>query len=171
VSTTPESFDIQAEIERFLEPSSLPSGNPPQAVVIAGGTGAGKTRHRREAYGSGYVVLDAAEIFLSLCRGRYLDFPGPLEEPMDFVGYAVARRVFKEHRNFVVEMIGADFDAAKQFMDAMLAAGYKVECVPVICDVNVAWEWNVNRGKDNILAYYCEAYHRRWIMAAAIRGP
>jgi len=127
-----------------------------------------KTRHRREAYRSGYVVLDAAEIFLSLCRGRYLDFPGPLEEPMELVGFAVARRIFREHRNFVVEMIGADFNATKQFMDAILAAGYKVKYEPVTCDVNIAWERNVNRGKDNISAFYCEPYHRRWIMAAAI---
>jgi hypothetical protein len=107
MSAPSNTIDIQAEIARFFEPSSLPTDNPPQAVIIAGGVGAGKTTLRREKYSQGYVILDAAEIFLSLCRGRHLDFPGPLEEPMDLIGYGVARRIFREHRNFVVEIIGA----------------------------------------------------------------
>ena len=159
-------FDIIAEIDRFFSPSSINTGpNRPQCVILAGGTGAGKTRLRRERYAMGYVVLDAADIFVNLCRRPYLDFPGPLEEPMELVGHGVARRLFKERRHFVTEIIGASCEPTKQLIDTVKSAGYHCELVDLTCDVQVAWERNVNRSENNISAYYAEKYHYRWVYA------
>ena len=159
--------DVVAEIDRFFDDSSIPTAQPPRAVVFAGGVAAGKTRMRREKYSSGFVVLDAGEIFLSLCRGQYLDFPGPLEEPMDLIGFGVARRIFRERRNFVTEIIAAEAESTKQLLDAIVSAGYKVEFIGLTCDVDVAWERNVSRGENNISAFYMEPFHQRWILANA----
>ena len=162
--------DLAAEIDRFFDPGSLSTGGTPRAVIIAGGTGAGKTRLRRERYGMGLVVLDAADIFLNLCRGRSLDFPGPLEEPLEFVGFGVARRIVREKRPFVTEIIGDEFEPTKALIESLRTAGYKVEFVGVECDVEVAWERNLNRGADNISAVYAQPFHYRWLNAA-LAGP
>ena len=137
-------------------------------MLLAGGVAAGKTTLRRQKYNTGYyVVLDAAEIFINLCWGQYLDFPGPLEEPLDLVGCGVARRIFKERRHFVTEIIGHEMEPTKQLIDAITGAGFHCEFAGLTLDVQVAWDRSVGRGKNNISAYYAEPYHCRWILAAA----
>jgi type IV secretory pathway ATPase VirB11/archaellum biosynthesis ATPase len=59
-------FDPAAEIDRFFDDSSIATVEPHRAVIIAGGVASGKTTLRRAKYPTGYVVLDAAEIFLGL---------------------------------------------------------------------------------------------------------
>jgi hypothetical protein len=157
-------FDPIAEIGRYFDDSSLATAQSPQAVIIAGGVAAGKTTLRRAQYSTGYVVLDAAEIFLSLCQGKYLDFPGPIEEPMEWIGRGVAKRIFRERRNFVTEIIGSEIAPVTQLLEAIKSAGYHVEFAGITCDVAAAMERNVGRGKNNISAYYTEHYHRRWIL-------
>jgi hypothetical protein len=159
--------NVTAEIDQFFDDSSISTTQPPRAVIFAGGVGAGKTRMRRAKYSVGFVVLDAGEIFLRLCEGRYLDFPGPLEEPMDLIGYGVARRIFKERRHFVTEIIGAELPLATRLIEAIKGSGYLVDFIGLTCDVNVAWERNVNRGENNISAFYMEPFHQRWILANA----
>lgn len=96
-----------------------------------------------------------------------MDFPGPLEEPMDLIGFGVARRIFRERRHFVTEIIAAEPEPAKQLLNAIKGAGYHVEFIGLTCDVGVAWERNVNRSENNISAYYMEPFHQRWILANA----
>jgi hypothetical protein len=158
-------FDPIAEIDRHFDDSSLPTSQSPQAIIIAGGVAAGKTTLRRAQYSTGYAVLDAAEIFLSLCQGQGMDFPGPLEEPMDCIGNGVAQRIFKERRNFVTEIIGADLDRVKELITAIKDAGYETHFAGVTCTPAAAIERNANRSDDNISAYYTEEYHQRWILA------
>jgi hypothetical protein len=64
-------IDLMTEIDRYFADDSIPKDHRPRAVILAGATAVGKTTLRREKYSSGFVLLDAAEIFLSLCRGRY----------------------------------------------------------------------------------------------------
>lgn len=45
-----------------------------------GGVAAGKTTFRKHRFSTGYVLVDAAEIFLNLSRGEYFPFPGHLEQ-------------------------------------------------------------------------------------------
>ena len=53
----------------------------PAGVVISGDIAAGKTTLRKREYATGYVLIGAVDIILSLCRGEYVDLRGPLEEP------------------------------------------------------------------------------------------
>src|SRR5712691_2963554 len=93
--TRAQAFDFTKETNRFFDKSSLPGDGSPQIVIVCGPTATGKTRYRRQKYASGYVVVDAADIFISLSRGEYIDFPSFLEQPMDTIGAAVAKRAMK----------------------------------------------------------------------------
>ena len=72
-------FGLMAEVERFFDPSSLPAaGEPPQFTLLLGPPATGKTRHRHEHFAHAWVVLDAADIFVSLVQGDVIDFPAHL---------------------------------------------------------------------------------------------
>jgi hypothetical protein len=142
-------------------------------VLFTGGVGAGKTTIRREKYGltSGYVTLDAGEIFIRLCRGRYVNFPPPPEEAelaevIELIGYGTALRAIRERRSIVTELIGATVEPMKALIDAIIGIGYHCELASVTCDVEEAYRRNVSRGDDNISAFYTEPFHQRWIMQA-----
>jgi hypothetical protein len=162
-----KAFDIANEVNRFFDDSSLSRGGPPQIAIVCGPTATGKTRHRRKKYAKGYVVVDAADIFISLSRGKYIHFPSFLEEPMDLIGAAIAKRAIQERRNIVTEIIGHVLEPFQGLIDAMLAIGYKVDLDAVIKDVVEAWEWNLKRSDDNISAFYTEQFHRKWLIEAA----
>ena len=158
--------DIAVEVNRFFNDSSLANGAPLQFALVLGPIATGKTRHRREKYSQGYVVVDAADIFISLSRGQYIDFPSSLEEPLDIIGATVARRAIQERRHIVTEIIGHEEAPTHQLIDAIVAIGYKVNLDYIHKDVAEAWEWNVKRSDDNISAYYTEPFHRRWLIGA-----
>jgi hypothetical protein len=162
--------DHYPEAARFFDDSSLGS-KPPKLVVICGGVCAGKTTMRRQQYGTGYVVLDAVEIFLDLCRGDSFDFPGPFTHRLNCIGSAVAKRAVHEQRNLVTELIGDREPILSALLDAFRACGYHVEFVYVRCDMTEAWRRNQNRGEDNISAHYAQEFHERWLLdAAALRA-
>jgi len=157
-------FDPSAEIDRYFDDSSLATTEPPHVVIIAGGVAAGKTSLRRARYSTGYVVLDAAEIFQNLCQGKSLGFPGPFEEPMIMIGHGVAQRIYRERRNFVTEIIGRETAPVRQLFETVKAAGYQIEFAGVTCDATAAVERNAHREESNISSYYTEHYHRQWIL-------
>jgi chloramphenicol 3-O-phosphotransferase len=160
-------INVNAEVDRYFDDSSLSQGNPPRLLIFMGGPASGKTTLRREKCSQGYVLVDAAEIFISLSGDAYYDFPDDLEEPMMVIGHLVASRAIHERRHIVTELIGADFEATMELIDAMKAIGYKVEAVGVICDVEEAMKRNLARGEDNISCYYAEPYQRAWLLQAA----
>lgn len=164
-----EAFDIDAEVNRFFDDSSLSGDGQPQIVIVCGPTATGKTRYRREKYAKGYVVLDAADIFISLSRGKHIDFPSFLEEPMDIIGTAIAKRAIQERRNIVTEVIGHEADPFKRLIDAMTSIGYTIDLDAVVKDPIEAWKWNLQRSDDNISAFYAEQYHREWLIDAAAK--
>jgi hypothetical protein len=131
-----------------------------------GGVCVGKSTLRRKEYSKGYVFLDAGEIFLTLCKGKDLDFPSVHKKKMEQIGSAIAVQAIKEKRNIVTEIIGANYEAVQSLIDAIISAGYKVNLVPLLGDIAETWERNVNRDEDNISAYYCETYHLKWIHKA-----
>jgi hypothetical protein len=163
--------DILAEISHAFEDLPRPGGGTRTWVLFTGGVGAGKTTIRREKYAhSGYVTLDAAEIFIRLCRGRYVAFPPPpeerdLAEALELIGYGIALRAVRERRNVVTELIGASSEPLETLIDGIRGAGYHCEVSYVHCDVQEAWKRNLARGDDNISAYYIEPFHHRWILA------
>ena len=162
-----ELFDIAAETAPYFDDSSLSHGQTPRVVILMGGTGAGKSRRRKQHYATGYVLVDAGDIFIRLSRGAYLPFPGEMKEPMDIIGCLIAQRAIVERRHIVTEIIGGNFDATTQLMDTMRASGYEVSLEYIECDIEKAWQNNINRGDDNISSYYSEPYQRNWLVDAA----
>jgi hypothetical protein len=161
------SVDLNAETDRYFKPDSVPAEGHPCLVLIMGGPATGKTTLRRQNYSTGYVLIDAAEIFISLSRGEYYDFPDAFFEPMDLIGRIVANRAISERRNIVTEIIGSDFDETTELIDAMRSIGYRIEAVGVTCDIEEAMKRNLSRGEDNISSYYAEPFQRQWLIDAA----
>lgn len=160
-------FDIGAEIDRYFDDSSLSSGADPRIVILMGGPAAGKTTIRMQRFSTGHVLVDAGDVFLSLSRGEYFDFPGPFDELLDVIGPLIARRAISERRHIVTELIGSEFEPTKALIEAMRAIGYRVEMQAITCDIEEAQRRNLNRSDDNISAYYTEHYQRAWLHAAA----
>jgi len=131
---------------------------------------AGKTTCRRTQYRTGFVVVDAAEIFLNLCRGEYFDFPGPFTDALELIGSMIAERAVRERRNIVTEIIGEKESMLSALLDAFAASGYKVEYCYIYCDPKEGWHRNLNRGNDNISAHYTQEFHERWLLRAADRS-
>jgi dephospho-CoA kinase len=158
---------MNAEIDRYFDDSSIPLEGQPRIVILLGGPASGKTRLRREKYSTGYVLVDAADIFINLSRGGYYDFPEAFEEPMNLIGRMVASRAVSERRNIVTEIIGSDFEKSSQLIESMRSAGYEVEVAAVTCDIDLAMERNMSRGENNISSYYAELFQRSWLIEAA----
>jgi hypothetical protein len=161
---------VNEEMDRFFDDSSLSTAETPVLVLIWGAVAVGKTTLRKKQFSSGYVIVDAVEVFLNLCRGEYLPFPGPLEQPMAVLGRVIADRAIRERRNIVTEIIGADFDQVRPLVEAMLAVGYRVDITAVTCDDKVAEQWNLERGDDVISAFYAESFQRTWLTDAATQA-
>ncbi len=161
------SVDLNAESDRYFDSDSVPADGQPSLVLIMGGPASGKTTLRRQLYSTGFVLVDAAEIFNSLSRGEYYDFPDAFQEPMDLIGRIVANRAITERRNIVIEIIGSDFDETTELIDAMRSIGYRIEAVGVTCDIEEAMKRNLPRGEDNISSYYAEPFQRQWLIDAA----
>lgn len=163
-------FDLFAEVDRYFEKSSLPVEKQPQLVIIMGAIAVGKTTFRKQHFSTGYVLVDAGDIFLSLSRAEDFDFPGPFEEMLDMIGRLVVSKAIDERRHIVTELIGTDLGPTKQFMEAMRAIGYSISAQVITCDVEEALRRNAARGDDDISCYYAEPYQRRWLLDAARAG-
>ncbi len=159
-------IDVSVEIKKFFEDSSALVNDTPEFVLICGGVCTGKTTIRKQQYSNGYVLIDAAEIFLNLSNGEYYDFGTTFEEPLEIIGMRIARQAIKERRNIVTEIIGAQQEKIYSIAEAMKSIGYKINLVYTECDLEVSLKRNVERGNDNISAYYTESYHQRWILEA-----
>lgn len=159
-------FDIGAETDRLFDDSSVPLDGHPVAVILSGGVATGKTTSRKQRYSTGYVLIDAADIFLSLSRGEVLPFPGDLQEPMNLIGPMVAWRALSERRNIVTEIIGAELEPLQQLTGALKSIGYTVHGEVFTCDIEEAVRRNESRGDDDISAYYAEPFQRTWIIDA-----
>jgi hypothetical protein len=157
-------FDVKAEIDRLFDDSSIPADGQPTAVILMGGPAAGKTTVRKQKYSSGYVIIDAADIFLSLSRGEFFPFPEAFQEPMDLIGRRVTHRALSERRNIVTEIIGAEVEPAQRLIEALKSIDYKVQLAAITCDIQEAMRRNMSRGDNNISAYYAEPFQRAWII-------
>ena len=161
-------FDIGQEIESFFDDSSSPVNGQPELVLILGAVCTGKTTLRKQQYSKGYVLIDAAEIFLSLSNGEYFDFGfEPFEQPMEIIGGMVARLAILQRRNIVTEMTVSFDEEIKAVIEAMRGIDYKVQITWVHCDLETAKNRNLNRGDDDISAWYTQLYHQRWVRSAA----
>jgi hypothetical protein len=159
--------DIDAHVESYFDASSTCGVEQPVFAIVMGGPAVGKTTLRKQKFSKGFVLVDAAEIFIRLSNGRSLDFPDDLEEAMEIVGTRVARRAVAERRHIVTELIGSDYEATVQLIEAMRSVGYEISAHRVTCNVEEAQRRNLARGDDNISCYFAEEFQRRWLFDAA----
>jgi hypothetical protein len=156
-------FNLPAEIERLFHDASA-AGNPPKAVILMGAVATGKTTLRKQQYSSGYVLIDAGEIFLSLSRGEFLPFHGPLELAMEAVGRGVTVRALSERHNIVTEIIGGNQQLLDQLITSLQNLGYRVQIAQLTCTPEEAVNRNLTRRlEESISAHYSEPFHSRWI--------
>ena len=160
-------IDVDAEVESYFDESSESHDGTPDFAIVMGGPAVGKTTLRKQNFSKGYVLVDAADIFIRLSKGQSLDFPEDLEEPMEVVGTLIAGRAVAERRHIVTEIIGADYEATVELIEAMRSIGYKISVNGVTCDVEEAQRRNLARGDDNISCYFAEEFQRKWLIQAA----
>lgn len=159
-------FNVAQEVERFFDDSSLADGTMPVFKVFMGAGATGKTTLRRTQCPAGYVVVDAAEVFLNLSRGGVYDFPSFLAEPMNVVGSIVARYALIERRHIATEFLTGSEDAVKGLFDAVTSLGYRIDVQMLTCDPEEAERRNQARGVDCISAYFAQEHHWAWLVAA-----
>lgn len=145
-----------------------PKNDQPEFIIIMGGVCTGKTTLRKSKYYTGYVNIDAGDIFIELSKGEYFDFPSHLEDKMNQIGLSKMRECIKDKKNIVIEIIGADYESVKELLDLSDKIKYSHKVDYLECDMEEAWQRNVNRGNDNISAHYCEPYHIKWFKQASI---
>lgn len=156
-----------AVVAQYLSGATADSSRSPRCVILCGPTATGKTRRRREKYPSGYALVDAAAIFVSLAPEEVLPFPDALRPELEAAGQALASAAVHSRVDIVTEVIGVSWDAMTGLIDSLRAIGYTVDLEYVHADVNQAWEWNVGRSENNISAFYAEEFNFRWLVRAA----
>ena len=139
----------------------------PAFALVYGTAVSGKTRFRHDKYASGYVTVDAGDIFRRLAKGQILEFPGELESVLDLIGRSVADRAIEERRNIVTEAFGVDPEFLKATVAQMKGIGYSTRIDFLRGTTEQAEQWNVARGPDNISSYYTDAFNLNWLMDAA----
>lgn len=160
-------LDLNAEVDSYFDASSECENRQPVFAMVMGGAAVGKTTTRRYMFSKGYVLVDAADIFIRLSKGQSLDFPDDLKEPMEIVGAQIARRAVAQRRHIVTELMGADYESTVQLIEAMRSIGYETSLHWVTCNVEEAVRRNMARGNDNISCYFAEEFQRRWLMEAS----
>jgi len=157
-------MNLDAEVERLFDDSSVPVDGQPTAVIIWGGVAAGKTTFRKQNHTRGFVLIDAADIFRSLSGGKVLPFPGPFEQQIDQIGQRVAERALSERRHIVTEVIGVYDDILYHLTACLRSIGYLVDGRCMTCDVDEAVRRHECRSEGDVSAYNAEGFQFGWIV-------
>jgi len=140
----------------------------PRFVLVTGTPASGKTRLRHEKYRTGYVAVDAGDIFRLIPNCETLDFPGEHAWFIDAVGGRVARRALAERRDVVTEVFATDNNEPLiEVIESMKALGYHTELVGIRADLERSIEWNEARGLSNVSSYFTNPFNVRWLKEAA----
>jgi len=138
-----QDFDISAEVEKYFDDTSIPVDGKPTFVLLMGGICTDKTTARKEYFSTGYVLLDAAEIFLNLCNGEFFQLGEAYEEELNAIGNLIAQRAIRERRNIITEIVGMSEEEPLLLLKALDAAGYEVNLNRCACDKELTWQRNV----------------------------
>ncbi len=157
-------IDVEREVSRFFELPDLKPSDSPKAVLLVGPVCTGKTTLRNSDYSSGFVLLDAGEIFLNLTGSTEPRFPGSLEEKIMMIGRRIFIEATNRRYNLVTEVLGTDSDVLIAALEAIKAYGYVVEVVYVNADLDQCVKRQAERGDDNLSAYFTEGFHYTWIL-------
>src|SRR5262245_29673034 len=129
--------DLDLEVRQVFDPGSTPKDGKPSAHIITGPVGSGETTYRRRYRTRGYVVLDAGEIFLSLCCGRSFDFPSSVfRNEIDWIGHQIAKTAMVERRNLVCELnsLSCSVERLHALLDILRGRSYEIIFELVECD-------------------------------------
>lgn len=163
------SYNLNEEINKFLDESSFADKDGPVFVLIIGGVGAGKTTLRKDKFSKGYVVIDAGLIFQNLGGTELHEFGRDFMEPMDILGWALVKRAIKDKRNIVTEIIGSAVEA-ESIINSMKSLGYRTNLQLVECDPIEAYKRHlaaVQTDPNYISSYFTQSYHLKWILESA----
>ena len=136
----------------------------PELILIIGGVCAGKTTMRRTNFTKGYTQIDASDIFLELCKGEFLEFPGIHEKEINRIGKEKIQKAIQDKQNIVVELIGDDEQLILTILKDAKEIGYETKILGVTCDIDEAIERNAKRTTDDVSAYYTQEYHIDWLL-------
>ena len=70
--------DLNAEVKSYFDVTSESKGKKPVLEIVMGCPAVGKTTLRKQKFSKGYVLVDAADVFIRLSKGQSLDFPDDL---------------------------------------------------------------------------------------------
>lgn len=159
--------DVNEIMQKFINETSIPKNGQPVIVFLLGPVCSGKTTLRRQDYSTGYVVIDAGEIFKVICNDHHR-FGSPLfENQLNKLGNAIAREAVKNRRNIIVEFSGTEKKTISDIIDAMLSVGYTVSLNHIDCSPETSDRRNASRPDDSISSFYMEHHHRTWLLEAA----
>ena len=141
-----EFIQIGDAVEPFFK--DVGPSEPPQFVLITGGTGAGKTTLRREKFSEGYVNFDFAEISKAIEKVVGEKHPRLIE--YSFWGCdIVIKECILEKKNIVVEIIGDNYDQISILINKIKEVGYEVKLNTVTCDVEEAYQRHIKATKED----------------------
>lgn len=151
-----EFIKIANAVEPFFK--NVGPSNPPQFVLITGGTGAGKTTLRREKFNEDYVNFDFAEISRAIEKSVGEKHPRLIE--YSFWGCdIVIKECILEKKNIVVEIIGDNYSQIDILIKKMSEVGYEVNLNTVTCDVADAYQRHIkatNEDKNYMSSYFSD---------------
>ncbi len=156
---------LEEEISSRLTLDAM-ADEDPVLTLIMGPICSGKTTIRREKFAHGFVLVDAAQLFIDL-GGTDLDFPSALEYQMEYIGAAVSSRAVDGRMNIVTELVGAEIGPVRELIDAMGSVGYRINIVGVNAELSACLEREESRTQDNVSAYFAEQFQMKWLLAAA----
>ncbi len=163
------SIDLNKELAKYFDDSSICRDGEPKFALFMGGVGAGKTTVRHQKCGKDYVHLDAAEIFANFANGKTYEFPTAFEEPLELMGSLMAKQAIKQKRNIAMEVIGNSLEDTRALIDAMKSVEYKVHLANIECDPVESYKRHINAVQtdtDYVSAFHTQRFHYKWILEA-----
>lgn len=155
-------MDLQEMIQRRLGQGR--AGQPPEARLVVGPIGVGKTTYRMTHLSEGYVHIDSADIFHELSAGNAtLDFPDHFAAQIEHAGRAITRAALAGRLNIVLESPGHEAAPMIRLIDALKRIGYHVEVIGLTADREVCEARHAGRG-DSVSSYWAGPIHVGWVV-------
>ena len=155
-------MDLRQLVSRRLEAGR--SETVPQARIVIGPIGVGKTTYRRTELVTGFVHIDSADIFHELSAGdATLDFPDAFQE-IESIGREITRAALEQRLNIVMETPGHEAARMIELIDSLRAIGYEVQVVALDADRETCEFRHANRG-DSVSSYWAAPIHTWWVVS------
>ena len=129
----------------------------------------GKTTFRKLKYSTGYVLIDAGDIFKIICGGNDLEYKFGVDfvDVLEIIGEEIANRAVNENRNIVMEILGDNLETTKMIIDSISACGYEVQLEFIDLDPVEAYQRHLKGALEFLSCYFSEPYHIKWLTNSA----